>query len=366
MIWIIFLTAVAPLIGGLVYGFERIVNARMQHRIGPPLLQPFYDMFKLIDKKPLMVNTTHILLGTLHLITLWVAVGILIMGGNLLYVIFIHLLASIFLVAVAPLIGGLVYGFERIVNARMQYRVGPPLLQPFYDMFKLIDKKPLMVNTTHILLGTLHLITLWVAVGILIMGGNLLYVIFIHLLASIFLVLAGFSVRSIYSHIGANRELLTMVAYEPLLILIAAGFYLKNGSFSVATITHGEPLLGSLPLLFVALLLIIPIKLKKSPFDAAGAHQEIVGGVEIEYSGIFFEVLYMAKWLEYVFVYLLVALFGGGSLLVSFGLIVGVFLLINLIDNATARVRIPHLIAITLGFGLTLSLLNLTGIHYGL
>lgn len=47
--------------------------------------------------------------------------------------------------------------------------------------------------------------------------------------------------------------------------------------------------------LFLALLLIIPIKLKKSPFDATEAHQEIVGGVEVEYSGIFFEILYMAK-----------------------------------------------------------------------
>ena len=39
-----------PIIGGLVYGVERVVRARMQNRIGPPVLQPFYDMFKLLGK----------------------------------------------------------------------------------------------------------------------------------------------------------------------------------------------------------------------------------------------------------------------------------------------------------------------------
>ncbi len=269
-------------------------------------------------------------------------------------------------IILAPLIGGLLYGVERIVRARMQGRKGPPLLQPFYDMFKLLDKRPLLVNPAHVLLGIMHFITLWIAVGLIITGTNLLFVIFVHLLASIFLVASGFSVRSVYSHIGANRELLTMVAYEPLLILIAAGFYLKNGYFSIELIHEGEPLLGSLWMLFGALLLVIPIKLKKSPFDAAEAHQEIVGGVEVEYSGVYFEFLYMAKWLEYIFVYLLVILFAGNSVMMAIVLVSSVFLLVNLVDNATARVRIPHLIAITLGIGLTLSILNLIGVGYGL
>ena len=53
---------------------------------------------------------------------------------------------EIILILLAPILGGLVYGFERVVRARMQNRQGPPILQPFYDMYKLIDKQALIIN----------------------------------------------------------------------------------------------------------------------------------------------------------------------------------------------------------------------------
>lgn len=268
------------------------------------------------------------------------------------------------LIALTPLFGGLIYGLQRVVKARMQNRVGPPILQPFYDMFKLLDKEALIINNYHIIFALLHLITLWIVVAFVILGKSLLYVVFLHLLSSIFVVLAGYSVKSIFSHIGANRELLSIVAYEPILILVAVGFYMLNGSFDIETIRGAKSEIVSLIPLFLAFLLIIPIKLKLSPFDATEAHQEIVGGVEIEYSGAFFEILYMAKWIEYVFIYLLLILFAGDNYLFAFGLFIGIFLLLSLVDNATARVRIDSLVKIVLGFGLLLGIINLIGLHY--
>ncbi len=267
-------------------------------------------------------------------------------------------------VIIAPIIGGLIYGFERVVCARMQNRQGPPLLQPFYDMGKLIDKQALIINPYHSILGIMHFVTLWVVVAFIILGQNLLYVIFLHLLSSIFLILAGFSVKSIFSHIGANRELMSVIAYEPILIMLAVGFYLINGSFDISVIRDNPPQILQLFFLFLAFLMVIQIKLKKSPFDATEAHQEIVGGVEIEFSGVFFEFLYMAKWLEYVFVYLLLSLFAGDNLALGFGLFIGVFFLVNLVDNATARIKINHLIKIVLMIGLTFGMLNLVGLSY--
>jgi len=271
---------------------------------------------------------------------------------------------EILLIILAPVIGGFFYGVERVVRARMQNRKGPPVLQPFYDMYKLIDKLPLIVNPYHTLLGILHFITLWAVVAFIILGGNLLYAIFLHLLSSIFLVLAGYSVNSIYSHVGSNRELITIIAYEPILIMVAVAFYMINGSFDISVIRDSESSLGILVPIFIAFLMIVPIKLKKSPFDAAEAHQEIVGGVEIEYSGIYFEFLYMAKWLEYIFIYLLLLLFAGDSLIFGIVLFASVFLVVNLIDNSTARVKIQHLVKIVLTIGLSLSLLNLIGLSY--
>ena len=269
---------------------------------------------------------------------------------------------EIILIILAPVIGGLIYGFERMVRARMQNRQGQPLLQPFFDMYKLIDKRAFLINPYHSILGMMHFITLWVVVAFVILGENLLYIIFLHLISSIFLILAGFSVKSIFSHIGANRELLTIIAYEPILIMLATGFFLINGTFDISLIRENPSSIFSLFPLFLAFLLIMPIKLKKSPFDAAEAHQEIVGGVEVEFSGIFFEFLYMAKWLEYVFIYSLLILFAGDSIFMAIALCIVIFFLINLIDNSTARIKINHLLKIVLGIGLVLGILNLIGL----
>ena len=265
------------------------------------------------------------------------------------------------MILLAPLFGGLVYGAERKLRARMQRRQGPPLLQPFYDMFKLMDKRTLIVHAPHALLAVAHFLLLWLTVAALFSGWNLLYIVFLHLFALIVLVLAGYSVRSPYSHVGANRELLALAAYEPVLVLVAVGFFLASGSFDVDAIVRHGGYLERMPLLFAALLVVLPIKLKKSPFDAVEAHQEIVGGVEIEYSGLFYEFLYMARFLEYLFIYGLVYLFGGDNPWLGVSLVLGVFLLINLVDNATARVRAGQMVRIVYALALTMATANIVG-----
>ena len=48
--------ALSPLIGGLLMGVDRKVTARMQNRVGPPIIQPFYDVVKLWGKKPFITG----------------------------------------------------------------------------------------------------------------------------------------------------------------------------------------------------------------------------------------------------------------------------------------------------------------------
>ncbi|WP_295052150.1 complex I subunit 1 family protein [Sulfuricurvum sp.] len=265
-------------------------------------------------------------------------------------------------IAFAPILGGLAYGGERVLRARMQRRQGPPLLQPFYDMFKLLDKRTLIVHSPHALLAVAHFFILWFSIVAIFMGWNLLYIIFLHLFAQILLILAGYSVRSVYSHIGANRELLMLIAYEPILLLVAVGFYLESGSFEISEILQKGGYLTSMPLLFAALAMVIPIKVKKSPFDVGEAHQEIVGGVEIEYSGIFYEFLYMSRFLEYIFIYSFVFLFGGVSSWVGTVLVAGTFLAVNLVDNATARVKTADMLKIIYSIAMMLCIVNIAGI----
>ncbi len=270
------------------------------------------------------------------------------------------LLIKILLIVFAPVIGGLVYGVERIVRARMQRRIGPPLLQPFYDFLKLADKRKMIVHSTHAFLGIVHFFSLWFALAVLILGGDLILVIFLHLLSTSLLILAGYSTRSIFSHLGANRTAVSILAYEPILILIAVSVFMQTGSFDTSSIfSYGESLLYKLPLAFIALLLILPIKLKKSPFDVAEAHQEVTGGVELEFSGIFYEAVYTAKWLDEIFCYTLVYLFGANNPILGLGLVLFSFLYVNALDNSSARVSYKQMLRFALAVALPVAFINL-------
>jgi ech hydrogenase subunit B len=136
--------------------------------------------------------------------------------------------------------------------------------------------------------------------------------------------------------------------------------YLVTGSFDASSVYKmSEPLLYKMPLAFVALLLILPIKLKKSPFDIAEAHQEITGGAEIEFSGIFYEAVYTAKWLDYVFCYTLVFLFAGSNILLGVALVVFTFFYLNALDNSSARVNYRQMLRFSLTVAFSLAFINL-------
>ena len=270
------------------------------------------------------------------------------------------LIIKITFVILAPIIGGLLYGFERIVRARMQRRIGPPLLQPFYDVLKLTDKRKMIVHSTHAFLGIVHCLSLWFALAVLVLGGDLILVIFLHLLSTALLILAGYSTRSIFSHLGANRTAISILTYEPILILIAVSVFMQTGSFETSSIFgYDKPLLFKLPLAFVALLLILPIKLKKSPFDVAEAHQEVTGGVELEFSGIFYEAVYTAKWLDELFCYTLVYLFGANNPALGLSLVLFAFLFLNALDNSSARVSYKQMLRFSLTVALPVAFINL-------
>ena len=245
----------------------------------------------------------------------------------------------------APLIGGFVYGIERIVKARMQSRQGPVLLQPFYDFFKLMDKRAVMIHSFHALMGIMYFVAEWFAVAVLLLGNDLLIAVFFHVIAVLALVIGASSVRSSYSVLGALRELMHMISYEPLMVLMVVSFYLVTGSFDIRDVLNYDGyIILKLPLVFIAFLLTIPMMLQKSPFDIAEAHQEIVGGPEIEYSGPFYEALYTGKWIEYIYVFTFVFLFGGSHYWLGPVLVVFAFLFVNLLDNSTARLDFRRMV----------------------
>lgn len=259
----------------------------------------------------------------------------------------------------SPIWGGFIYGFERVLRAKMQRRIGPPLLQPFYDMLKLIGKRAFFIHKTHRLLGLFYFFALWTTLFLIFFGGNLLYIIYFHLFASLFYILAGFSVKSIFSNLGANRKLLSIVAYEPVLILTAISLYLNYGSFYISHILTLKMPLENLIFNYLALLIIIPALTGHSPFDAPKAHQEIIGGIDVEYGGIFYEIIYMAKFLETIFVYSFIYILCGKNHTFGIALIMISFLLVNIVDNSTARIKINDMMRIIYTYGFGFSILGI-------
>lgn len=261
----------------------------------------------------------------------------------------------------APLIGGLISGLDRKITARMQGRVGPPLWQPFYDVQKLLAKENIVVNASQKFYVFSFLIFV-IFTGVLFFAGeDLLLVIFALTLANIFLILGAYSTHSPYSHIGAERELLQMMAYEPMVILTAIGMYLVTQSFSVLDIaTHQELLVFQLPGVFLGLLFILTIKFRKSPFDLSmshHAHQEIVRGVVTEFSGVELAMVEVAHWYENVFLLGLVYLFFAANPVLAVVAALLTYFLEIFIDNNSARLNwqltmiLSWVVAIVLGVG---------------
>ncbi len=273
---------------------------------------------------------------------------------------------GILLTIFSPVLGGFIYGVERVVKARMQSRQGPPVMQPFYDFVKLMQKRPMMVHSFHASMGIMYFLSTWFAMGVLMMGNDLLIAIFFHVISVLALIIGAFSVRSSYSIIGAMRELIHVVSYEPVVILMAVALYLVTGSFDIAKIfTSDVTPIFSLPLVFIAFLGVMPMLLHKSPFDIAEAHQEIVGGPDIEYSGPFYEAVYTARWIEYMYVYFIVFLFGGSNYFLGAFLVVFSFLFINAVDNSTARLDYRKMLKFAWFILIPLSVLNIFFVALG-
>lgn len=264
----------------------------------------------------------------------------------------------------APLVGGLLAGIDRKISARMQGRFGPPILQPFYDFFKLMEKEPITVNKAQDFYVMCFLIFIIITGCFFFAGGDLLLVIFTLTLASIFLVVAAFSSNSPYSQVGAERELLQMMAYEPMVLITAIGFYLVTGSFNVSDIVVSQSMgIKFLPGIFIGFVFILTIKLRKSPFDLSmshHAHQELVKGLTTEFSGRTMATIEIAHWYENIFllgfVYLFFVNTAAWSPILAVIICLAVYFLEIVIDNNYARMKwqiainASWILAIVLGF----------------
>jgi ech hydrogenase subunit B len=278
------------------------------------------------------------------------------------------IITAILYIILAPLAGGIIAGVDRKITARMQGRVGPPILQPFYDVGKLFEKENVVVTTAQNFYILAYLVFIIVSGALFFAGGDLLLVIFAFTLAHVFLVLGAYSVHSPYSHIGAERELIQIMAYEPMIIFSAVGMFLVVGSFDVAAIaTTTVPIILYLPGVFLGFLTVLTIKLRKSPFDISTshhAHQEIVKGITTEFSGPTLGQVEIAHWFENIFLLGLVYLFFSFNPAIALVAVAVTYFAEVFVDNVTVRLRWQTALESGWIAAATLGLLNLAILSY--
>lgn len=258
---------------------------------------------------------------------------------------------------------------DRKVTARVQYRVGPPFLQPLLDLLKLAGKETLVpAGTSRAVFLAAPVIGL---AGVVLVStilwvnnffprqsflGDWVVVLYLLLIPPLAIILGGFSSRNPLASLGASREMQIMLAYElPFLLaatipVIKADYAIRLGEiiqFQRDGTVFALSASGILALLVG--ILCIQAKLSLVPFDIAEAETELSGGVLIEYSGTSLGLIRLSRnMLLFSLPFLLITLFLGGIELSTSGLLVGaaeyavLLLLISVIRNTNPRVRIDQ------------------------
>ena len=258
------------------------------------------------------------------------------------------IIGAVAFLILGPIVGCILAGLDRKFSAGMQGRVGPKLLQPLYDVQKLISKEKATVNGAQDLYVWLYFIFIIIAGLMFFAGMSFLLCVFVLTLGSLFLIVAAYASRSPYAELGASREIIQVMSYEPMVLIMAIGLFLATGSFDVKDVLNLElPLVRFLPLIFLGFLYILTIKLRKSPFDISmshHAHQELVRGVNTEFSGKTLALIEISHWYETVMFLGWIAMFclwNGGWIAAVVSIVVCLFVwfLEIWIDNNFARVK---------------------------
>jgi len=265
------------------------------------------------------------------------------------------------------LAGGILSWADRKITARVQFRKGPPFLQPFYDLGKLFYKETILpkygAKFTFLMAPVFALFSASLAnVFILLPAffpdagfrGDLIVIFYLLAIPSLTYIIGALASGNPIGAIGASREMKLIMAYELAFILALAAVFIKADmsltiSEILATQQTDGAFIGSISgvILFIVILFIIQAKLALVPFDMAEAETELAHGIFIEYSGSAYAIIKMARYIMlFALPSLLVTLLLGGFRFEGLGILWSilklflVLLLITLIRNTNPRVKI--------------------------
>jgi formate hydrogenlyase subunit 4 len=201
-------------------------------------------------------------------------------------------------IAVALFLSPLLEGVIRKIKARIHSRMGPPIIQPYIDLLKLLGKEDIKV-TDNFLVGLSPIIALAAIMvsSMLIpfgtsapLGGSGDMIAFIYFvgLAAVAVIIGGMASESPFALVGAGREMMIYLIVEPVLFIGLITAAVNSHSMRMYDMLLWHQAAGpkiSMIIATIALLLALQAQLAKLPFDIPEAETEIMGGPFIEMSG---------------------------------------------------------------------------------
>ncbi len=294
----------------------------------------------------------------------------------------------------AAVIGAFLSWFDRKITARVQFRKGPPLLQPFYDFFKLLLVKetilpkhgsplmfliaPVFAVFGAVMSGVFILLPLFnISTGF---RGDLLVIFYLLTIPSFSYIMGALASGNPLAAVGGSREMKLILSYELTFLLFIAGIIMKAGQhFDLYSIINaqqaGSPFIGSISgvLLFIVGIFCIQAKLALVPFDMPEAEAEITEGIFIEYSGSAYALIKLAKYIMFfILPAFLIALLMNGFRLEGINILWAVLkvllvvLILTLIRNTNPRIKIKQAISFFMIWMNLIAVIALILIAFGL
>jgi len=272
-------------------------------------------------------------------------------------------------VGLVLLIAPFAQGMVRKLTARIQSRQGPPLLQPYFDLLKLLGKEDIESGETpamqrfavYLSLGAILTVACLVPMGFsapLNGAGDVVLLIYLLTLCGICTLLGGLAAGSPYSLVGISREMMSMIALEPLFAIALVVGAVHTGSFRLDRVLSGSVYDASgIPwsglIMLGVILLSFQAFVQRTPFDIAEAETELMEGPLVEYSGpklALFKYAQMAKLIIYSALFVTLFVPWGSALMFPLGWLLfwaKVFvlvLLVTVVAATHARYRIDQAI----------------------
>jgi formate hydrogenlyase subunit 4 len=203
------------------------------------------------------------------------------------------------------LLAPLLTGFVRKVKARLLRRQGPPLIQPYRDLVRLMRKEVVLADSASWLFRIIPYLIFaatWVAASLVptfrtglefSWSADLIALIALLGSARFFLALAGLDVGTSFGGIGSSREVMIASLAEPAMIMIVFTLALIAGSTQLSTMAEfmASPAVGlrvSLAMGLVALIMVAIAENGRIPVDNPATHLELTmvhEAMVLEYSG---------------------------------------------------------------------------------